>query len=140
MVEFTGTRDTGCPFSALAAVSVLILAVILILILVLVLVIALVAVAVLAVVLVIVLVTVAVLVVHDLLPSSLIFAVFRYSSMPGSSGLILGFEEKAGQKAGKNRCCDTAGSCFQSAGKNSQESVLCNGLPHALCQCVAEAG
>lgn len=52
---------------------------------------------VLAVILVIVLSTVAVLVIHHLLPSSLIFAVFRYSSMPGFSGLILGFEEKTCQ-------------------------------------------
>ena len=52
--------------------------------------------AVLIAVLIIVLVTVIVLIIHDLLPSSLIFAGYRYSSIPTLSGLIPGFEEDAG--------------------------------------------
>ena len=47
---------------------------------------------VLVIVLVAVLITVAVLVIHNMLPSSLRFAVFRYSSIPENSGFILCFK------------------------------------------------
>ena len=47
-------------------------------------------------ILIIVLITVIVLVIHDLLPSSLLFAGYRYSSIPIPSGLIPGFEKDAG--------------------------------------------
>ena len=46
-------------------------------------------------VLVIILGTVAILIVHNLLPSSLKFAGFRYSSIPACSGFILGLKQKA---------------------------------------------
>jgi hypothetical protein len=48
-------------------------------------------------ILVVVLIAVAVLVIHNLLPSSFIFAVFRFCSMPSWSGFILWFEEKTDQ-------------------------------------------
>ena len=67
---------------------------------------------VLVVVLIIVLVAVVVLVIHTILPSFLRFAVFRYSSISGFSGLILCFEEKACQKTGKNSRSNSTSSSF----------------------------
>ena len=52
---------------------------------------------VLVLILVVVLIAVAVLDIHNLLPSSFIFAVFRFCSMPSWSGFILWFEEKTDQ-------------------------------------------
>ncbi len=70
-------------------------------------------------ILIVVLGTVAVLVIHNLLPSSFIIAVFRYSSMPLWSGLILCFEYKTCQKSGENCDSDSARGCLQTTGKDA---------------------
>lgn len=86
----------------LLAVSVLVAVLILVVILV----------AVLVLILIVILGTVAVLVVHNMLPSSLIFAAVRYSSLSCFSGFILCFKEKAGKKSRKNRNCDASCRCL----------------------------
>ena len=76
-------------------------------------------VSVLALVLVVILGTVGILIVHNLLPSSLIFAGIRYHSMPVLSGLILGFKQKTGKQPGKYGHSNSSGSCFQTSGEDS---------------------
>lgn len=103
---------TGDLFTS-AGISVLIVVLVAVLILVIVLV--LIAVA----VLVVVLGTVVILVIHNILPPILAFAVFRYASIPGLSGFIPGFAKKADNQSGGNSCCDTTGSRFQPSGEDA---------------------
>ena len=116
----------GGPF-LLLVVFILVLIVVLISVLVLIL------------VLVVILGTVAVLIVHNLLPSSLIFAVIRYNSMPFVSGFILWFKQETGKKSGKDGSCNTSCSCFQTSREDSQKAILCDGFSDTLCQGVSKS-
>lgn len=93
MVELTGTRYFGCPHSALAAVSVLSLVAVLVGILIGILV-------AVPVILIGILVLVLVLVIHVSYPPKSVLRFFRYTSLPGFSGFIPGFENQAGGKTG----------------------------------------
>ena len=58
----------------------------------------------------------------------------RYHRLPDFSGFILVFEENACYKPCNDGGSDPTGCCGQSTGKNSKNSVLCDGLFHTFCQ------
>ena len=91
-------------------------------------------------VLIVVLGTVVILLIHVLLPSSLIFAVFRYSSMPVSLGFILCFEDNGCQESEKDGGCDPACGGLQPTGEDPEEALFGDCLPDSLCQGISKSG
>lgn len=57
---------------------------------------------------------------------------YRLLIMPRFSGFIPGPEKKAGKKSRRHRCGNTPGGGFQTAGKNTQESVFFYCFPDTL--------
>ncbi len=98
------------------------------------------AVVVLILVVVLIAVLVLVLIVHSQILHILLLRYDRYGSLPRLSGFILGFEDQTGKQPGNDGSGYAAGGCFQTTGEDAETAILTDGLLHAFCQGVAEAG
>lgn len=108
------------------------LAVVLILIVILILV--------LIVALILLVILIAILVIHSRSSENLYLRYYRFHSVSVISTFILCFEKEAY----KQTCCNgrgySTGTGFQSAGEDSEETVLLNRFLNALCKIITETG
>ncbi len=126
-----GHTVSGVPDCCLAVVLIILVAVLVVVLILVVLVVVLVVVV--LVVLIVVLVLVLVLVLHFCILQIFVLRLSRYSSVPGISGFILGFEYQAYKKPTDDGSGYAASSGFQSAGENAQKTAFIYSFPHAFC-------
>ena len=120
----------AAAFLSLAAVVVLFVLAVLVLVVVLI-----------GLILVVVLILIAVLVIHVyFLRKSLFLRQCRDGILPRNSGFILSFKQNRCDQACNNRCGDSAGGGFQSAGEDAEETVLIDRLPDTLGNIMAKTG
>ena len=84
--------------------------------------------------------TVVILIIHEIHSFCFGIAVFRLHSISNLSGFILGLPEKAGNQSRCSSHGNASGSCFQAAGKNTQETVLVYSLFHTGGQKITKTG
>ena len=113
------------------------LAVVLVLIIVLILILVVILAAVLVLILVVVLI--AVLVIHNRSSDNLYLRHCRFHSVTSISAFILRLKNQAGEEACGDRNCDASGTGLQTAGKNSEETVLLHGFFDTLGKIIAKS-
>ena len=108
-------------------------------VLVLILVVILAAVLIVVLVLILVVVLIAVLVIHNRSSDNLYLRRCRFHSVTSISAFILRLKNQAGEEACGDRNCDASGTGLQTAGKNSEETVLLHGFFDTLGKIIAKS-